>query len=973
MSRALCITVRFHDARYHGAGDWPPAPARLFQALVAAAALPGLDDAKRVALSWLEKLDPPTIAAPTVHAGQNVNLFVPNNDLDAKGGDIRRIAEVRSAIKRSRPHLFDVAVPLHYVWRFDDDGSMATCLCGIAAGLYQLGRGVDMAWAVGEVLDLEEAGQLLTDYRGAIYRPSSGGESKALDCPEEGSLVSLEERHAANARRFTRSDGKTQFANAPRPRFRAVTYNSPAIYVLFELRRTTAPGAPFAPWPLKGAAALVQALRDGACARLGQHFSRSGVVQKVLIGRDATEADKALRIRIVPLPSIGHPHADRGIRRALVEIPPDCPMRPDDVTWGFAGLEVTTPVIDDETGEILSSPVELVRADDESMLTHYGLGEDGASLLWRSVTPLALREPTVHAVMQALRHAGVRAEVANVRVQREPFEAGGERAEAFAAGTRFSKDRLWHVEIEFVEASSGPLALGNGRYAGLGLMAPSEGPAATSGIHAFSVSNGVAADLPVELARALRRVVMARVRDALGLAPDAGLNRFFSGHERDGAKAAADAPRHLAYQWDAPRQRLLLIAPHRLERRGAHRDEREHLQTLTRALDGFTQLRAGAAGCLMLRRMACSAGDPLLASARNWISLTPYVVTRHRRCRSAREALVADVIAECERYRLPRPEVSVLDIEAVPGHGLQGRVRLDFTVAVAGPIALGRSARLGGGLFCAQQQPDNLPDGSQDGLESRDSRLAPTAAGRTVGAPPRARGGADLAEHGLRARDGGSGLAEGPARSATQPDGATRHFDTAQGRLSYSELAQRLAGPLLRIDDRIRRGEFAERPMEADLLLVFHAALCADLFPDQAGRYRTTAVQVGAHEPPPPHQVAARVLEYTRNLDARLQHLSAEPDERWLETLAYAEGELLSIHPFPDLNGRVSRLWLSELLRRMGLPPVDIVPSDADFRQRYLNALASADRRDWQPLQALWQDRLERAGEQLGAAGADDG
>lgn len=152
--------------------------------------------------------------------------------------------------------------------------------------------------------------------------------------------------------------------------------------------------------------------------------------------------------------------------------------------------------------------------------------------------------------------------------------------------------------------------------------------------------------------------------------------------------------------------------------------------------------------------------------------------------------------------------------------------------------------------------------------------------------------------------------------------------------------------------------------MDADLLLGFHAVLCADLFPEQAGRYRTVGVQVGAHEAPPPHQVAARILEYVRNLEARLQHLPAEPDDRWLETLAYAEGELLSIHPFPDLNGRISRLWMLELLRRMGLPPVDIVPSDADFRQRYLNALAAADRRDRQPLQTLWRERLERAGEQ---------
>ena len=40
----------------------------------------------------------------------------------------------------------------------------------------------------------------------------------------------------------------------------------------------------------------------------------------MFIGRNATEADKASRLRITPLPSIGHPHAESSIRRVLVEI-----------------------------------------------------------------------------------------------------------------------------------------------------------------------------------------------------------------------------------------------------------------------------------------------------------------------------------------------------------------------------------------------------------------------------------------------------------------------------------------------------------------------------------------------------------------------------------------------------------------------------------------------------------------------------
>jgi CRISPR-associated endonuclease/helicase Cas3 len=253
-----------------------------------------------------------------------------------------------------------------------------------------------------------------------------------------------------------------------------------------------------------------------------------------------------------------------------------------------------------------------------------------------------------------------------------------------------------------------------------------------------------------------------------------------------------------------------------------------------------------------------------------------------------------------------------------------------------------------------------FPENGRHGLEDRNPRMAQASAGGTDGATPGARAGADLAEHGVRARAGGPELAEG----ATQPRDATRYFDTAAGRLSYAELAERLAEPLLRIEQRIRAGAYAAQSLDQHLLLRFHAELCSALFPDLAGRYRQIAVQIGTHEPPAPHQVPARILDYVRNLETRLEHLSEEPDERWLETLAYAEGELLSVHPFPDLNGRISRLWLSELLRRMGLPPVDIVPSDAAFRERYLAALAAADHRDWQPLAALWQERLERPGEQ---------
>jgi CRISPR-associated protein Csb2 len=733
MTYALLISVRFHDGRYHGAGNWPPSPARLFQALVAATAEPVLSGANRDALEWLERQVAPTIAAPAAHLGQHVSLFVPNNDLDAKGGDVRRVGEIRKATKHIRPRLFDAAVPLLYVWRIDAQGTQsADCVCRIAEGLYQLGRGVDMAWAVGEVLDESDAKARLAEYPGAIYRPSSGGGGVKLACPEEDSLTSLEARYKASATRFRHIvNGKkvrTEFSNAPRPRFRSVAYNSPPVSCLFDLRRTTGSGSSFAPWRLTKAAGLVEKLRgadgndelpeSGAFARLAKHFDR-GLLSRIVIGRDAGEADKARRPRIVPLPSIGHMHVDRGIRRVLVEVPPDCPISANDIAWAFAGLEVVAPELDGETGEIMGSPVELVPSDDDAMLMHYGIGEAAApSRLWRSVTPLALstaarrridparqheqaksgaeysseQKQACHEIAQALRHAGLRDRITHVHVQREPFEARGERAEAFADGTRFSKHQLWHAEIEFAEPVHGPIVLGSGRYLGLGLMAPVR---KAEGVFAFAIVDGMAASAePLAVARALRRAVMARVQAVLD--SSANLALFFTGHEPDGKPARSGGHAHLAFVPDLERKRLLIIAPHIIEHREASKDERHHLETLAQALAGFDVLRAGPNGKLRLAQEHVDMNtDPLFAAATTWVTRSPYVATRHAK-RNGADSLQSDVTAEVRRRGLPAP--LVVERRPAAGEGLS----LRFAVAVSGPLLLGKNMHYGGGLFAAR-------------------------------------------------------------------------------------------------------------------------------------------------------------------------------------------------------------------------------------------------------------------------------
>lgn len=746
MAQHLIISLRLYEdgfgtARYHGmsqgAPEWPPAPARVYQALIAGNAVGrALPEALIPALEWLEGLPPPTIAAPVRTLGQPVSLYVPNNDADSLA-DPRDVSSIRTA-KRVQPSLFPADQPLLYAWALGVETAHSATIVDAANRIFQLGRGIDMAWASAQVLNDDALDALLLAYRGAVHRPETGTRGdKMLACPLQGSLQSLVERHASRTLRVEGLGGKARvlFTNPPKPRFASVSYAHTRRISVYELRDRSQ----LKPWPwaLGRAAGLIEKLRDEAAARLQMGLQGDPAnITRSLIGRaeDGSGAVPIIqRIHLMPLPSIGSVHADQAIRRVLVEVPTASPLSAGDVDWAFSGLEWINPT----TGEL--SPLIVTKAEADGMLTHY----TGPSRRWRSVTAVALpecarrrridpamqheqpksarerlleEERAAAAVQAALRHAGLRTAAAGIRVQREPFDAKGLRAEAFAEGTRFPKERLWHVEIELLHAVQGPLAIGDGRFIGLGVMAPvavfggqaasttdNHHGARSAGLFALDVSGLAEATIvkPIPLARALRRAVMARVRDVIGMAPDTGLDRFFSGHEEHSTRADIESSRHLAFQWDAPRQRLLVIAPHLLQRRLPNGRERQHLQTLERAFEQFNDLRAGDAGRLHVRRIVLHPSDRLLSPSQRWTSVTPYAVTRHRRCSSADEALLADVLVECQRCGLPRPAVKVIDARGVPGHGLQGHVQLDFATAVAGPMVLGRTSHLGGGLFVA--------------------------------------------------------------------------------------------------------------------------------------------------------------------------------------------------------------------------------------------------------------------------------
>jgi CRISPR-associated protein Csb2 len=235
----------------------------------------------------------------------------------------------------------------------------------------------------------------------------------------------------------------------------------------------------------------------------------------------------------------------------------------------------------------------------------------------------------------------------------------------------------------------------------LGVLAPLK---QHHGAYSYLVEEGLVADPdPLEVSRALRRAVMARVQASLPR--NAELPTFFSGHEADGSPARSGD--HLTFAFDVRHGRLLVVAPHVCGRRSPTREETKHLETLEQALAGFHELRAGSAGLLRIRTSIVEREGPLFAASRSWKSVTRYQVTRHAKNVGAAEALSADLRLECRRCGLPNVRVTPNELQGVPGVGLVGTARLDFEVAVEGPILLGRSRHLGGGLFASAEAEED--------------------------------------------------------------------------------------------------------------------------------------------------------------------------------------------------------------------------------------------------------------------------
>ena len=113
-----------------------------------------------------------------------------------------------------------------------------------------------------------------------------------------------------------------------------------------------------------------------------------------------------------------------------------------------------------------------------------------------------------------------------------------------------------------------------------------------------------------------------------------------------------------------------------------------------------------------------------------------------------------------------------------------------------------------------------------------------------------------------------------------------------------------------------------------------------------AGGFRKTEKNIGVA----PEQIALRLRDLCGDAQAQIEYKTWSPDE----IAARFHHRLVSIHPFANGNGRHARLMADLLLLRLGQERftwgAGNLLAEGEVRQRYIDALRSADGRDYAAL-----------------------
>lgn len=461
-----CVATVYYDRTK---AEWPPHPARLFSALVAAHAersQPG----EREALEWLQRQGPPQIAVSGASRRETVTVFVPVND--ATGVTV--VPEKRERQQRTFPSVTPDDPKVVFVWPAVDAGANAKLLDGIAARVVRMGHSSSLV-----------AARVIESSPPPTMVPAEAGDER-LRIVHPRQLELLERVHAekketeprvmpALSQPYSREARQATGERAP-----AGVFGDD--WLIFE--RESGPRLPSVAGPALATTfrkSLLRTAEQPPAEILSGHGLEGGPSERP-------------HAAFVPLPFVGHERADGSILGLALVLPRGASdeerrtvyravaawetgeggePRPVPVTCGRAGI-VRFLRLEERSDRTNLQPATWCRQARRWLTaTPIALDENPGDL--RGADQKAISEAEA-VIAKSCQRVGLPAPSKVTILPAAPIP-GAVKAKDFAPfPSEPGKTRrvLTHAAVEFARPIRGPVLLGAGRYLGLGLLRPAD-------------------------------------------------------------------------------------------------------------------------------------------------------------------------------------------------------------------------------------------------------------------------------------------------------------------------------------------------------------------------------------------------------------------------------------------------------------------------------------------------------------------
>jgi len=489
----LCVTARYLSRTYEGE-EWPPSPARLFQALIAGAKLGEHQKSwkeSEEALRWLQTLGPPTIVHSQGMRGEEYLSYGPLNQMDklipsrgrpsfeafppfgvplsfaslpSKKKKGERWTGYLDAIRHRPTVLLGEQPAVHYLWRIDGEEGLARRVCRLAEWMVALGWGTDLVVGEGRIVDGEEAGKLHGQRLVPVHQPR--GSLEEYHVPTEGFLELVLERFEKKRFDETRSAAQEVYSGRAT---RVCTYRN--------LSESWGPMRWYLPF------ALIHPQEDHRIA-FGVHrwteivaWARHAVAKKLrgIKGEDWTSehvlghGSNGAHVCFVPVPSLPH---DGLVRRLMI-----VGHEPEVYVTLRENLRGTITLVEEGTGKPVAR-LRLLEIREDRYLDRF-VSPGGT---WITASPLILHghdyrggkysvEKTQKLILQALHESGY--DVGRIRrvwFQKSPLFPGASHVLEYRVPAHLKPWPRYHVGVEFEGSVLGPVIAGIGQHYGFGMF-----------------------------------------------------------------------------------------------------------------------------------------------------------------------------------------------------------------------------------------------------------------------------------------------------------------------------------------------------------------------------------------------------------------------------------------------------------------------------------------------------------------------